>query len=43
MTPIRSALIVASDTYQDPELSRLRAPGRDAEATAEVYEVSFQA
>lgn len=32
----RSALIVASDTYQDPQLARLRAPGRDAEALAAV-------
>src|SRR5688500_18512177 len=32
----RSALIVASDTYQDPQLARLRAPGRDAEELAAV-------
>ena len=32
----RSALIVASDTYQDPQLRQLRAPGRDAKELAAV-------
>jgi len=32
----RSALIVAIDTYRDPKLSQLRAPGQDAEALASV-------
>lgn len=32
----RLALIVASSEYRDPTLQRLRAPGRDAEALAEV-------
>jgi hypothetical protein len=32
----RSALIVAVDTYEDPQLARLRAPGRDAEELAAV-------
>jgi len=32
----RSALIVASDTYADPGLRRLRAPGSDAKALADV-------
>jgi hypothetical protein len=32
----RSALIVANDRYQDPQLRRLRAPARDAEALARV-------
>src|SRR5215208_6766454 len=36
MAQSRSALIVASDTYQDPELRRLRAPGQDAKALATV-------
>ncbi|HEU5315315.1 MAG TPA: caspase family protein [Chloroflexota bacterium] len=36
MADPRSALIVASDTYHDPQLARLRAPGRDAEALAAV-------
>jgi len=35
-TGARSALIVASYDYQDPGLSELRAPARDAEALAEV-------
>ena len=34
--PGRYALIVATDTYGDPKLSRLRAPARDAEALADV-------
>src|SRR5919204_394754 len=34
MASSRSALIVASDTYQDPQLRQLRAPGRDAEELA---------
>jgi hypothetical protein len=33
---IRSALIVASDDYEDPGLGRLRAPASDAEALAAV-------
>src|SRR5919204_3082208 len=36
MASSRSALIVASDTYQDPQLAQLRAPGRDAEELAAV-------
>src|SRR5262245_66552233 len=32
----RSALIVAADTYQDPQLAQLRAPGRDADELAAV-------
>src|SRR5689334_15138319 len=32
----RGALIVATDTYADPQLSQLRAPGQDAQALAEV-------
>ena len=32
----RRALIVATDTYQDPGLGRLRAPSRDAERLSEV-------
>ncbi len=32
----RGALIVATDTYADPQLRQLRAPGRDAQALAEV-------
>ena len=32
----RGALIVANDTYSDPQLSQLRAPGRDAQALADV-------
>jgi hypothetical protein len=32
----RSALIVAVDTYEDTQLARLRAPGRDAEELAAV-------
>jgi hypothetical protein len=32
----RSALIVANDSYTDPGLSRLRAPGSDAQALARV-------
>ncbi len=34
--PGRYALIVATDTYSDPKLRRLRAPARDAEALADV-------
>ena len=34
--PGRYALIVATDTYADPKLRRLRAPARDAEALADV-------
>ena len=34
--PGRHALIVATDTYSDPKLRRLRAPARDAEALADV-------
>ena len=34
--PGRYALIVATDTYGDPKLRRLRAPARDAEALADV-------
>jgi hypothetical protein len=33
---VRSALIVASDTYDDPGLRQLRAPGADARALARV-------
>src|SRR3954470_11116630 len=36
MPPVRSALIIASDTYADPQLAQLRAPGRDAEELAAV-------
>jgi hypothetical protein len=36
MPASRNALIIASDTYADPELGRLRAPGNDAEALAGV-------
>jgi hypothetical protein len=36
MAPKRSALIVASDRYQDVGLRKLRAPTRDAEALARV-------
>jgi hypothetical protein len=36
MTDARSALIVASAHYNDPELGQLRAPGSDAEALATV-------
>lgn len=36
MASSRSALIVASDTYQDRQLSQLRAPGHDAHELAEV-------
>ena len=32
----RRALIIASDTYEDPELRGLRAPGHDAAALAAV-------
>jgi hypothetical protein len=34
--PGRHALIVATDTYADPKLRRLRAPAHDAEALADV-------
>ena len=34
--PGRHALIVATDTYNDPKLRRLRAPTRDAAALADV-------
>ena len=36
MAGTRSALIVATYAYDDPGLTRLRAPGRDADALAEV-------
>ena len=36
MTGTRSALIVATYAYDDPGLTRLRAPGRDADALADV-------
>ena len=36
MEPARSALIVASDDYQDPMLRALRAPAKDAEELARV-------
>lgn len=36
MTESRAALIVASDTYQDPRLRQLRAPAADVEALAQV-------
>jgi hypothetical protein len=36
MAPGRSGLIIASDTYEDPQLRQLRAPGRDAENLAAV-------
>jgi molecular chaperone DnaJ len=36
----RSALIVTTGTYQDPELRQLRAPAQDAAALAEVLEAS---
>ena len=36
MTDSRAALIVASDSYQDPGLRRLRAPAADVEALARV-------
>src|SRR4029450_939103 len=36
MESIRSALIVASDTYEDPHLAQLRAPGQDAAELAAV-------
>src|SRR5215207_1090409 len=34
--PARSALIVAVDSYEDPQLAQLRAPARDAEELAVV-------
>jgi molecular chaperone DnaJ len=36
MTGRREALIIATGTYQDPELGRLRSPAQDATAIAEV-------
>jgi hypothetical protein len=36
MGAVRSALVVASDTYDDPALRQLRAPTADAQALAEV-------
>ena len=36
MAPSRSALIVAVDAYEDPQLAQLRAPARDAEELAAV-------
>jgi uncharacterized caspase-like protein len=36
MSSTRSALVVATDQYDDPKLARLQAPQRDAEALAEV-------
>lgn len=36
MPPVRDAFIVASDTYSDPQLRQLRAPGRDAQELADV-------
>ena len=36
MTTTRSALVVATDRYDDPKLARLQAPRRDAEALADV-------
>ncbi|MCA1647197.1 MAG: caspase family protein [Chloroflexi bacterium] len=36
MPASRSALIIASDTYSDPQLSALRAPGQDAQALGDV-------
>jgi uncharacterized caspase-like protein len=36
MSSTRSALVVATDRYDDPKLARLRAPRRDAQALAEV-------
>ena len=37
----RSALIVASNVYQDPGLSELRAPAADADALAAVLSTTF--
>ena len=36
MAPRRSGLIVASDTFEDPRLRQLRAPGTDAQELAAV-------
>ena len=36
MSTTRSALVVATDRYEDPKLARLQAPRRDARALAEV-------
>src|SRR5216683_4213669 len=36
MKAVRSALIIASDTYEDRELRQLRAPGQDAQQLADV-------
>jgi hypothetical protein len=38
MAEIRSALVVASDTYSDPGMQQLRAPASDARALAAVLQ-----
>lgn len=40
MTGVRKALIVATDEYGDPKLTRLNAPAQDARALAEVLQDS---
>jgi hypothetical protein len=36
MAASREALVIATGTYEDPDLRLLRSPGQDAEALAEV-------